>query len=153
MIYFFLVTVNISFRNIFVEIYIFLHISFVSNVIICRTTKKIKKKKRLFGRRTILLHLSGIPCQAIGVWTGTKSSTSNNLFCIFHTLSHFSIAFNSHFIYSLILNSRPQNCLNFSSTIPPPHSTHISHDFHYLVHGTMAHHIPRIHSVHTHRIL
>ena len=34
---------------------------------------------KLLGRRTILLHLSGCPCQTIGVWTGTKSSTSNNL--------------------------------------------------------------------------
>ena len=26
--------------------------------------------KRLFGRRPLLLHLSGFPCQAIGVWIG-----------------------------------------------------------------------------------
>jgi hypothetical protein len=38
--------------------------------------KKISKE--LSGRRTILLHLSGFPCQAIGAWTGTNSSTSNN---------------------------------------------------------------------------
>ena len=43
----------------------------VLNHLLCLT-------KWLFGRRSTLLHLSGFPCQAIGVWTGTKSSTSNN---------------------------------------------------------------------------
>nr|DAV08306.1 MAG TPA: hypothetical protein [Bacteriophage sp.] len=37
----------------------------------------------------MLLHLSGFPCQTIGVWTGTKSSTSDNFSFMLLTLYHF----------------------------------------------------------------
>ena len=37
---------------------------------------------RPFGRRTILLHLSGFPCQYQRRVIGTKSTTSNGLFIL-----------------------------------------------------------------------
>ena len=69
-----------------------------------RITMVIRISKRLFGRRPFLLHLSGFPCQAIGVWIG-RILPPQTTSLIFYTNYTIIIPFCKESSYSLIIVS------------------------------------------------
>ena len=65
---------------------------------------EIRIGKKLFGRRPFLLHLSGFPCQAIGVWIGRilPPQTASLIFYVDYNISILSC---KELSYSLIIYS------------------------------------------------